>query len=76
MFEKKEEQGRLHFTEFSSRELMRRFALPVEIDAAAVTAVLTDGILTITARKGKPEVQIANAEDEKEPVTDAAVAAV
>jgi HSP20 family molecular chaperone IbpA len=55
---------------------MRRFALPVEIDAAAVTAVLTDGILTITARKGKPEVQIANAEEEKEPVTDAAVAAV
>lgn len=74
--EKKEEQEHIHFTEFSSQELMRRFALPVEIDAGAVTAILTDGILTITARKRKPEEQIANAEEDREPVTDAAAAAV
>ena len=74
--EKKDEQEHLHFTEFSSQELMRRFTLPVEIDADAVTAVLTDGILTITARKWKPEVQTANAEEDKELVVDAAAAAV
>lgn len=72
----KQNQGHVHFSEFHSQQLLRRFALPVEIDADAVAAVLIDGMLTITARKLKPAVRVANvAVEEEEPVNGAAAAA-
>jgi HSP20 family protein len=43
----------VHFSEFSRRELLRRFSLPSRIDVDRVSATLDNGILRIVAPKTK-----------------------
>ena len=47
--EKKE--GKVHFSEFSDRELFRRFEMPTGIDVEQVKATFENGVLQITAAK-------------------------
>lgn len=76
--EDKGEQKQVHFCEFHAQQLMRRFPLPEPIDPGTVKAVLTDGMLTITAQKAKGDVQgkkveVKEVEVEKELAAAAAV---
>jgi HSP20 family protein len=47
--EKKE--GKVHYSEFSDKQLFRWFALPTGIDVEQVKATLENGVLQITAAK-------------------------
>ena len=53
--EKKENEGTV-FTEFGERTLFRRVALPEPADVNRATATLSNGVLTVTAKKApRPE---------------------
>ncbi len=71
--EKKE--GKLHFSEFSRRDMLRQFALPTPIEPEHAHATLQKGILTIAATKAaqvlpKP-VAVETAEEKKSTVAAA-----
>jgi len=44
-------EGKICFSEFSQRELLRRFLMPNQIDPDQVSASLQEGIVTIVANK-------------------------
>ena len=48
---KQEKHSKIHFSEMSHKDMLRRFYLPVKIDPDQVHASLEDGILKIVARK-------------------------
>ncbi len=48
---KERKQGKVHFSELSHKDLLRRFNLPIQIEPDQVHASLQDGVLTIVAKK-------------------------
>ena len=48
---KQRKQGKVHFSELSHRDLLRRFNLPNQIEPDQVHASLQDGVLKIVAKK-------------------------
>jgi len=51
---KESKKGESSFTEFSERQMFRRFALPAEVDVDNVSAKVEDGMLTIEMPKRAP----------------------
>ena len=49
--DKHENEKDIHFFEFGRKSMFRQFPLPQQINADNVTAILTDGILHVTAQK-------------------------
>ncbi len=45
------EEGRIHWSQFSKNDICRRVELPVAIDVDSTKALLSNGILTVTANK-------------------------
>jgi HSP20 family molecular chaperone IbpA len=48
---KARKQGKVHFSELSNKDLLRRFNLPSQIEPDQVHAFLQDGVLKIVAKK-------------------------
>jgi HSP20 family molecular chaperone IbpA len=48
---KARKQGKVHFSELSHKDLLRRFNLPTQIEPDQVHAFLQDGVLKIVAKK-------------------------
>lgn len=48
---KETEEGRIHWSQFSKNDICRRVELPMAIDVDSAKALLSNGILTVTANK-------------------------
>ena len=53
--ENEKKQGTVHFSEFSNKQLYRRYPLPSAIDVDKTAATLEKGILKIAAQKAEPQ---------------------
>lgn len=61
----REGEGRVHWSEFRSNDVYRRFELPAAVDAERATATYRHGMLKVTVPKAEPVVK-------EIPVADAA----